>query len=185
VRNVIVRVLPDVLLRAQVDLRCYHKASVHVLLMNIVNTAIPAMLVFEPNIFGDARGLFVETFQSASSIEARIPSPFVQGNLSRSTYGVPRGVYLCRTLAHRQAFHSVPRGCAGRRPAPGQSKFWKARVGCAERREPSWAQSKAETDAFEVRIISYGLVELVGPGCTTGLWRRTKRASWERSRQRD
>jgi dTDP-4-dehydrorhamnose 3,5-epimerase len=52
------------------------------------------VLIIEPKIFGDARGFFVETFQSARYIEAGIPGPFVQDNLSRSTYGVLRGLHL-------------------------------------------------------------------------------------------
>jgi hypothetical protein len=64
----IVRVLPEVLQRAQVDLITRPPfTSVHVLFMKIVSTAIPAMLVIEPNIFGDARGFFVETFSARAS----------------------------------------------------------------------------------------------------------------------
>jgi len=78
-----------------VDVR-YHGGcdSVHILLMNIVETAIPGVLIIEPKIFGDARGFFVETFQSARYFEAGIAGPFVQDNLSRSTCGVLRGLHL-------------------------------------------------------------------------------------------
>jgi dTDP-4-dehydrorhamnose 3,5-epimerase len=58
--------------------------------MNILETAIPGVLIIEPKIFGDARGFFIETFQAERYIEAGIPGPFVQDNLSRSTYGVLR-----------------------------------------------------------------------------------------------
>jgi dTDP-4-dehydrorhamnose 3,5-epimerase len=64
------------------------------LLMNILETAIPGVLIIEPKIFGDARGFFIETFQAERYIEAGIPGPFVQDNLSRSTYGVLRGLHL-------------------------------------------------------------------------------------------
>lgn len=62
--------------------------------MNIVKTGLPGVLIIEPKVFGDARGFFVETFQTTRYIEAGIPGPFVQDNLSRSSHGVLRGLHL-------------------------------------------------------------------------------------------
>jgi dTDP-4-dehydrorhamnose 3,5-epimerase len=62
--------------------------------MNVVKTALPGVLVIEPEMFGDARGFFMETFQAARYAEAGIPGPFVQDNLSRSAGGVLRGLHL-------------------------------------------------------------------------------------------
>ena len=62
--------------------------------MNVVKTTLPGVLIIEPKIFGDARGFFMETFQAARYAEAGIAGPFVQDNLSRSAYGVLRGLHL-------------------------------------------------------------------------------------------
>jgi dTDP-4-dehydrorhamnose 3,5-epimerase len=62
--------------------------------MNVIKTALPGVLVIEPKIFGDPRGFLMETFQSRRYAEAGIVEPFVQDNLSRSAYGVLRGLHL-------------------------------------------------------------------------------------------
>ncbi len=60
--------------------------------MNILPTPLPGVLVIEPKVFGDARGFFVETWQSERYAEAGLP-PFVQDNLSLSARGVLRGLH--------------------------------------------------------------------------------------------
>jgi dTDP-4-dehydrorhamnose 3,5-epimerase len=55
--------------------------------MNIIDTAIPGVLIIEPKIFGDARGFFLETFQTERYASHGIAGPFVQDNLSRSARG--------------------------------------------------------------------------------------------------
>jgi dTDP-4-dehydrorhamnose 3,5-epimerase len=62
--------------------------------MNIIKTALSGVLIIEPKLFGDPRGFFLETFQAERYAEAGIPGPFVQDNLSRSSYGVLRGLHL-------------------------------------------------------------------------------------------
>jgi dTDP-4-dehydrorhamnose 3,5-epimerase len=62
--------------------------------MNVVKTTLPGVLIIEPNIFGDARGFFMETFRAERYADAGIPGPFVQDNLSRSARGVLRGLHL-------------------------------------------------------------------------------------------
>jgi dTDP-4-dehydrorhamnose 3,5-epimerase len=55
------------------------------------------VLVIEPNIYGDERGFFVETFQVGRYRDlAGIDLPFVQDNHSRSRYGVLRGMHAQR-----------------------------------------------------------------------------------------
>ena len=46
--------------------------------MNIIDTAIPGVLIIEPKIFGDARGFFLETFQTERYASHGIAGPFVQ-----------------------------------------------------------------------------------------------------------
>src|SRR5271156_993288 len=62
--------------------------------MNVISTAIPEVLIIEPKVFGDQRGFFLETFKADRYAESGISRPFVQDNLSRSTYGVLRGLHL-------------------------------------------------------------------------------------------
>jgi dTDP-4-dehydrorhamnose 3,5-epimerase len=45
-------------------------------------------------VIGDERGFFCETFQAARYATHGITGPFVQDNLSRSGYGVLRGLHL-------------------------------------------------------------------------------------------
>lgn len=62
--------------------------------MNVIRTAIPDVVIVEPKVFGDSRGLFLETFQSQRYADAGIGLPFLQDNLSRSTRGVLRGLHI-------------------------------------------------------------------------------------------
>lgn len=58
--------------------------------MKVIETPIPGVLVFEPQVFHDHRGDFVETWNRA---RYRLPE-FVQDNLSRSSRGVLRGLHF-------------------------------------------------------------------------------------------
>jgi dTDP-4-dehydrorhamnose 3,5-epimerase len=78
--------------------------------MNIVPTQIPEVLVIEPRVFGDPRGFFVETFQSARYAAAGICRPFVQDNMSRSSKGVLRGLHL-QNPGTQGKLVSALRGC--------------------------------------------------------------------------
>ncbi len=62
--------------------------------MNIVNTEIPDVLIIEPNVFGDSRGFFFESFNQRQFEQLTGVSPsFVQDNHSRSARGVLRGLH--------------------------------------------------------------------------------------------
>jgi dTDP-4-dehydrorhamnose 3,5-epimerase len=62
--------------------------------MNVIKTDIPEVLIVEPKLFGDQRGFFLETYQLRRYAEFGISRPFVQDNMSRSGYGVLRGLHL-------------------------------------------------------------------------------------------
>lgn len=62
--------------------------------MNIIKTGIDGVLIIEPQIFGDERGFFVETYNLDRYKEAGIILPFVQDNLSMSAKGVLRGIHF-------------------------------------------------------------------------------------------
>ena len=53
--------------------------------MKVIETALPGVLIIEPRVFFDARGFFLETFQSERYREVGIDLPFVQDNQSRSS----------------------------------------------------------------------------------------------------
>ena len=62
--------------------------------MNIIETAIPGVLIIEPRVFGDARGFFMETWNAAAFADAGLDLAFVQDNHSRSQKGVLRGLHF-------------------------------------------------------------------------------------------
>ena len=62
--------------------------------MKVTPTSIPDVVVIEPQVFGDARGFFFESFNQRRLEEALgRPMPFVQDNQSRSARGVLRGLH--------------------------------------------------------------------------------------------
>lgn len=62
--------------------------------MQVVQTAIPEVLIFEPKVFGDERGFFFESFNQKVFREATGLSPdFVQDNHSKSAKNVLRGLH--------------------------------------------------------------------------------------------
>ena len=62
--------------------------------MKVTPTAIPEVLIIEPEVFGDARGFFYESFnQKAFNDATGTNYQFVQDNHSRSSKGVLRGLH--------------------------------------------------------------------------------------------
>ena len=61
--------------------------------MEIIETPIKDLLIIKPRVFGDARGYFLETYNQQQYINAGIDINFVQDNLSKSSYGVIRGLH--------------------------------------------------------------------------------------------
>lgn len=62
--------------------------------MKVIQTSIPDVLILEPNVFGDARGFFLESFnRKAFKEKTGIDRDFVQDNHSRSQHGVLRGLH--------------------------------------------------------------------------------------------
>ena len=62
--------------------------------MRVTGTELPEVLLVEPTVHGDSRGFFYESFQASRYLEAGIPGPFVQDNLSRSVKGTLRGLHF-------------------------------------------------------------------------------------------
>ena len=61
--------------------------------MKILETSLPGVMVIEPQVFGDKRGFFLETFRDDIFKDAGIHESFVQDNHSRSSKGVLRGLH--------------------------------------------------------------------------------------------
>ena len=55
---------------------------------------IAGLMVITPDVFGDERGFFVETYNASRYAEAGISDVFVQDNLSMSAKGVLRGLHF-------------------------------------------------------------------------------------------
>lgn len=62
--------------------------------MKIETLFLEGVLVIEPQVFGDARGFFQETYQQRRYTEAGIDAIFVQDNVSLSTAGILRGLHF-------------------------------------------------------------------------------------------
>lgn len=71
--------------------------------MKIKETGIKGLLLIEPDVFGDSRGYFMESFNERKFREMTgLDVRFVQDNESKSSYGVVRGLHLQRP-PHAQA----------------------------------------------------------------------------------
>lgn len=70
--------------------------------MKIIRTAIPDVIIIEPQVFGDVRGYFLEVWNKSRYEEAGITCEFVQDNESKSRYGVIRGLHY-QTAPYGQA----------------------------------------------------------------------------------
>ncbi len=61
--------------------------------MKVIQTEIPDVLILEPVIYEDERGLFFESYNKRDLAEAGISAEFVQDNHSRSVHNVLRGLH--------------------------------------------------------------------------------------------
>ena len=61
--------------------------------MKFKQTNIPEVVVIEPQVFGDERGFFMETYRSSVMDELTGGKPFVQDNHSKSSQGILRGLH--------------------------------------------------------------------------------------------
>ena len=61
--------------------------------MKFTATTIPDVIIIEPQVFGDQRGFFMETWRQDKFKEAGIPSEFIQDNHSSSSQGILRGLH--------------------------------------------------------------------------------------------
>jgi len=61
--------------------------------MQVRDTDIPDVKEIQPDVHGDERGFFLETYSARRYAEHGIPASFVQDNWSRSRRGILRGLH--------------------------------------------------------------------------------------------
>lgn len=61
--------------------------------MKVIKTDIEDVVILQPDVFGDNRGYFMESWSQPRFDEAVRPVRFVQDNESKSRYGVLRGLH--------------------------------------------------------------------------------------------
>ena len=64
--------------------------------MRVISTDIEGVVIIEPDVFGDARGYFMESWSQQRFNECVREVEFVQDNQSKSCYGVVRGLHFQR-----------------------------------------------------------------------------------------
>ena len=69
--------------------------------MKVSEASLGGVLIIEPDVFGDTRGFFMETFHKKRYRELGIEVTFVQDNISYSVRGTLRGLHFQRP--HAQA----------------------------------------------------------------------------------
>ncbi|MGD9931626.1 MAG: dTDP-4-dehydrorhamnose 3,5-epimerase [Mangrovibacterium sp.] len=70
--------------------------------MKIYKTPIDGLIVFEPSVFQDDRGYFLESFHAGRYKELGMDAGFIQDNESKSVRGVIRGLHY-QLAPHAQA----------------------------------------------------------------------------------
>jgi dTDP-4-dehydrorhamnose 3,5-epimerase len=61
--------------------------------VRFVPTALPDVILVEPDVYKDDRGFFLETYHERRYAQGGIAGPFVQDNHSRSVQGTLRGLH--------------------------------------------------------------------------------------------
>jgi len=62
--------------------------------MKVFSIKLPGVLIIEPQVFGDERGYFMESWSQQRYRDAGIEGDFVQSNVSKSEQGVLRGLHF-------------------------------------------------------------------------------------------
>ena len=110
--------------------------------MQVIPTAIADVLIFEPKLFGDDRGFFMESFnQKAFNDIVGHKVEFVQDNHSRSARGVLRGLHYQLPPHAQGKLVRVTQGCVFdvavdiRRASPTYGKWVGAELSEANHRQ--------------------------------------------------
>lgn len=79
--------------------------------MKVIKTAIEDVVIIEPDVFGDARGYFFESYSQKKFNEQVREVKFVQDNESKSKYGVLRGLHFQKGKNAQSKLVRVVKGC--------------------------------------------------------------------------
>ena len=80
--------------------------------MKVIETALPGVVIIEPQVFGDARGWFMESWSAKKMEDAGIHVAFVQDNHSFSAQkGTLRGLHYQRMPHTQSKLVRCTRGC--------------------------------------------------------------------------
>jgi dTDP-4-dehydrorhamnose 3,5-epimerase len=77
-----------------------------------LSTEIDGLVIIEPDVFGDARGYFMETYSERAFREMGLDLHFVQDNLSYSRKGILRGLHFQGPPSAQGKLVTVVRGHA-------------------------------------------------------------------------
>jgi dTDP-4-dehydrorhamnose 3,5-epimerase len=61
--------------------------------LKVIETGLEGVVIIEPQVHGDDRGFFKETWKASSYAQHGLPVAFSQSNVSRSVKGVLRGLH--------------------------------------------------------------------------------------------
>lgn len=75
--------------------------------MKVTETKLAGVVIVEPDVYGDERGFFLETWSQKRYVEAGLPRTFVQDNMSFSRRGVLRGLHLQHPQGQGKLVHVV------------------------------------------------------------------------------
>lgn len=100
--------------------------------MKLIETSIPGVVVLEPQVFGDERGYFLETYNLEKLTDLEFTHEFVQDNLSYSRKGVLRGLHYQWPLQQGKLVQCV------------QGEIWDVAVDIRQG-SPTFGQWHAET----------------------------------------
>ena len=78
--------------------------------MKVIATAIKDVVIIEPQVFGDDRGYFFESYSQQQFDQAVRPVHFVQDNESKSRRGVLRGLHFQKGAAAQSKLVRVVKG---------------------------------------------------------------------------
>lgn len=78
--------------------------------MEVIQTAIPDVVIINPRIFEDSRGYFFESYSRREFDSLVRPVGFVQENESRSTFGVVRGLHFQKGRSSQSKLIRVVKG---------------------------------------------------------------------------
>jgi len=75
--------------------------------LKFIDTNLPGVVLVEPQVHGDERGFFLETYHAEKYREGGIRERFVQDNHSRSSHGILRGLHAQSPIAQGKLLRVV------------------------------------------------------------------------------